>query len=172
MICGERVTLRALEERDVELLRGWRNHPELFGLHFGVLPLSQTEQRRWYDSYSGQSATKVFIIDNEEAEPVGYTLLKDLDHKNRQAEIGIHLDPHAQGQGYGKDAFLTLIRFCFQELNLHRVYLQVFDFNERAAALYRKLGFVEEGRLRECFFTQNAYHDVIQMSLLENEFKR
>lgn len=170
MICGELTTLRALEERDVERLRGWRNHPELMGLHFSDLPVSDIEQKNWYQAYA-TSRTKVFMVESKQDEAAGYVILKDLDHKNRQAEIGIHLDPAHQGKGYGKDAFLSLVRFCFEELNMHRVYLQVFAFNERAAGLYRKLGFVEEGRLRECFFTQGAYQDIIVMSLLDNEFK-
>ncbi|MDP8243337.1 MAG: GNAT family protein [Candidatus Hinthialibacter antarcticus] len=170
MICGEITTLRAIEERDVERLRAWRNHPELMGLHFSDLPVSDIEQNKWYQAYA-TSRTKVFIVDAKQQEAVGYVLLKDLDHKNRQAEIGIHLDPSHQGKGYGKDAFLTLVRYCFAELNLHRVCLQVFAFNERAAGLYRKLGFVEEGRLRECFFTQGAYQDIIVMSVLESEFQ-
>lgn len=170
MISGETTVLRAIEERDVERLRGWRNHPELMGLHFSDLPVADIEQQEWYKAYP-KSNTKVFIVETKQQEAVGYVLLKDLDHKNRQVEIGIHLDPAHHGKGYGKDAFQTLARYCFAELNMHRVYLQVFGFNERAAGLYRKLGFVEEGRLRECFFTQGAYQDIIVMSLLEGEFK-
>ena len=170
MIRGEKFVLRALEEQDVERLRGWRNHPELFGSHFSSFPVSEIAQKRWYEARGADPSNVIFIIDNEERIPVGYTILKDLDHKNRHAEIGLHLDPDFQGQGYGKDAFKTLIRFCFHELNLHRVFLQVFAFNERAFHMYEKLGFREEGRLREAFFTQNRYHDIIVMSLLESEF--
>ena len=104
MICGELTTLRALEERDVERLRGWRNHPELMGLHFSDLPVSDIEQKNWYQAYA-TSRTKVFMVESKQDEAAGYVILKDLDHKNRQAEIGIHLDPAHQGKGYGKDAF-------------------------------------------------------------------
>ena len=170
MIRGQRVTLRALQDGDVEVLRQWRNHPALFPYHFSDLPLAQIEQRRWYEHYSSGGSTIVWIIENEEGTPIGYTLIKNLDHKNRQAEIGLHLDPDFQSRGYGKDAFLTLMRFGFHELNLHRLYLEVFDFNEKAVHMYESLGFVTEGRRRETYFTQNAFHDVIQMSMLDHEF--
>ena len=62
------------------------------------------------------------------------------------------------------------MRFGFHELNLHRLYLEVFDFNEKAVHMYESLGFVTEGRRRETYFTQNAFHDVIQMSMLDHEF--
>ncbi len=169
MIIGEKITLRAIEQRDIETLRQWRNHPELFKYHFRSIPVAEIEQQNWYQNYLN-SSTIVFMIDDEQNNTIGYTLIKDMDQKNRLAEIGLHLDPDYQGKGYGKDAFKTLMRFCFHELNLHRIFLQVHAFNERACKLYETLGFKTEGRLRDAFFTQNAYHDVIVMSMLEDEF--
>lgn len=171
MIQGKRVLLRALEHRDVEQLRMWRNHPELFGYHCSSMLVSEMAQERWAESYGRDTSNILFIIENEENQSIGYTLIKDLDHKNRRAEIGLHLDPTAQGRGYGQEALQTLMRYCFQELNLHRLYLQVFDFNTRALALYEKMGFKTEGRLRDAFYTQNAYHDIVVMSILENELQ-
>jgi UDP-4-amino-4,6-dideoxy-N-acetyl-beta-L-altrosamine N-acetyltransferase len=172
MIRGEKVLLRALEDRDIEHLRIWRNHPDLMKYHFSDLPVSEAGQRRWYQNYSGDSGTIVFIIEDEEQAQIGYTILKNIDHKNRQAEIGLYLDPAQQGKGYGKDAFLVLMRYGFYELNLHRIYLEVFAFNQKAFRMYEKLGFKEEGRLREAFFSQNQYHDIIVMSVLESEFSQ
>ncbi len=169
MICGERIVLRALEERDVEQLRLWRNHPELIGYHCSDIPVSQISQARWYENCASNPKQILFIIEDEENNRIGYTLIKNLDHKNRNAEIGLHLDPSAQGKGYGKEAFQTLIQYCFNELNLHRLYLEVFDFNERAIKLYETLGFQTDGRMREAYFTQGAYCDILIMSLLENE---
>jgi RimJ/RimL family protein N-acetyltransferase len=55
-------------------------------------------------------------------------------------------------------------------MNMHRVYLQVFDFNSRAIALYEQLGFREEGRFRDAVFREGRYCDVVVMSMLESEF--
>lgn len=171
MLRGDRTTLRALQDNDLELLRSWRNHPDLFPLHCSSMLVSQIEQRRWYDHYGSRNETVVFMIEDEEQTAIGYTILKNLDHKNGQAEIGLHIAPERQGKGYGKDAFKTLIRYCFEELNLNRVYLQVFSFNQRAARMYEALGFQHEGRLRECYFSQNAYHDILIMGLLRREYQ-
>ncbi len=170
MLVGKQCFLRALEDHDVELLRQWRNHPELMQYHCSTFPVSQVEQRQWYESYASDRKHHVFMIENADHVPMGYALIRNLDLKNRKAEIGLHLEPSYQGQGYGKDAFLTLIRFCFQELNLHRLFLEVFDFNEKAIRMYENIGFKIEGRYREAYYTQNAYCDLIAMSLLENEF--
>ena len=170
MIQGDKVTLRALNDEDAERLRHWRNHPDIFPYHFTCHYASQIEQRKWYEAYAANHNYYIYIIEDEARESIGYTILKDLDHKNRQAEIGLYLDPKYQGKGYGSDAFRALIRHTFHELNLHRVYLQVIDFNERAIKMYEKLGFKTDGRLRQAYFTQNKYCDIVVMSMLENEF--
>ena len=55
-------------------------------------------------------------------------------------------------------------------MNLHRVDLQVFEFNERAIASYRKVGFREEGRLRQHMYRDGRYWDIIHMGILRHEF--
>ncbi len=171
MLKGNSIYLRALEDKDLETLRYWRNHPDLMPYHCSCLLIPEIGQRRWYETHGADPKNLVFIVENNEQSPIGYTLIKDLDHKNRNAEIGLHLDPAFHGKGYGKDAFNTLIRYCFHELNLHRVHLEVFDFNEPAIRMYQKMGFKQDGRLREAFFTQNRFCDIVVMSLLKNEFE-
>jgi RimJ/RimL family protein N-acetyltransferase len=54
----------------------------------------------------------------------------------------------------------------YNELNLHRVFLKVFTFNERAVKLYEKLGFVTEGKMREALYREGTWHDMM-MSILQ-----
>jgi RimJ/RimL family protein N-acetyltransferase len=56
-------------------------------------------------------------------------------------------------------------------MNMHRVDLEVDESNGRGIACYRKVGFVEEGRLRESRFSRGRYWDTIVMSILEDEFR-
>lgn len=171
MIIGNKVKLRALIEDDIERLRNWRNMPELFLYHFSPFPISQMEQKHWFETYTSGGRQTVFIIETEKELPIGYTLIKDLDHKNQCAEVGLYLSPEFQEQGYGKDAFHTLMKFCFHQLNLHRLMLEVFEFNERAVQMYKKLGFQVEGTLRDAYFCENKFHNILIMSILHDEFK-
>ncbi len=171
MIYGERIKLRALVREDVERLRNWRNLPELFRYHFSPLPLSQMEQERWYENYASGGRQTIFIIETLKEKQIGYTLIKDLDHKNQCAEIGLFLSPEFQEQGYGKDSFKTLMKFCFNELNLHRLMLEVFSFNDRAVQMYKKLGFQVEGTLRDAYFCEGQFHNIVIMSILRDEFE-
>ena len=170
MIAGEKVTLRAIEKRDVELLRSWRNHPEMRKYLFSHMPVSEVQQAGWYERTASDSHNQILMVEDRTGLTVGYVQLSHIDHKNRSVEVGIHLSPEAQGKGYGRDAFRTLMRFAFREMNMHRVYLQVFDFNSRAIALYEQLGFREEGRFRDAVFREGRYCDVVVMSMLESEF--
>ena len=170
MIPGEKVTLRAIEKRDVEFLRSLRNRPDMRKYLASHMPISEIEQAGWYERTASDPHKKVFMVDAPTGETVGYVQLSQIDYKNRSVEVGIHLGPAAQGKGYGRDAFHALMRFAFEEMNMHRVYLYVFDFNERAIGLYEKLGFREEGRLRDSIFQDGRYWDIVVMSILESEF--
>ena len=171
MIPGEKTTLRAMEKRDIELLRNLRNHPDMRRWHCSHMLVSDIEQEEWYERSGTDQRNKIFMVDDLNGNTVGYVQLRNIDYKNRSVEIGIHLGPEAQGKGYGRDAFLLLMRFAFNEMNMHRVYLQVFDFNDRAIKLYEKLGFREEGRFRDVIFQEVRYYDIVQMSILESEFR-
>ena len=76
-----------------------------------------------------------------------------------------------RSKGYGTEALKLLLDYGFNYLNLHSIMLCVMSFNERAIACYKKVGFKEAGRLRENYFLNGKYHDVVYMDILENEFE-
>lgn len=76
------------------------------------------------------------------------------------------------GKGYGSEAIKVLQKFVFEELNLNRLELEVYEYNERAYKSYVKCGFKEEGRYRNKIYKKGKYWDVICMSILKDEFDR
>ena len=83
--------------------------------------------------------------------------------------LGIWIGRPWWGQGYGTDAVRTLCRFGFEHVNLHRVTLEVNADNAQAIRAYTKVGFREEGRLREAMFVHGERMDTVVMGLLEGE---
>ncbi|MFN2157525.1 MAG: GNAT family N-acetyltransferase, partial [Anaerolineae bacterium] len=75
------------------------------------------------------------------------------------------------GKGYGSDAIRTLLRFAFDEMNLHRVQLTVYEDNARAIRAYEKCGFRHEGRLRDAVYRKGRYYDMLLMSVLSGELQ-
>jgi RimJ/RimL family protein N-acetyltransferase len=87
------------------------------------------------------------------------------------AWVGIGIgDPDYWGKGYGTDALRLLVGFGFGQLNLRRISLNVFGYNQRAVKSYLKCGFKEEGRLRQWMLRGGERHDLIFMGILREEW--
>ena len=113
------------------------------------------------------------IVDCATDRLIGRCLLFAVDPTNRSAMLGILIgDKEFQGKGYGQEASRLLLDYAFNLLNLHSVMLGAFSFNERALAVYRKIGFREIGRRREARIIAGKAYDVVEMDLLEDEFRQ
>jgi RimJ/RimL family protein N-acetyltransferase len=87
---------------------------------------------------------------------------------NRSAGMRIFLQD-GFGRGYGSAALQHVLDHAFGQLDLHRVDLEVYEFNERAIHVYQKLGFREEGRLRDALLWEGEFYDAIVMSILSTD---
>ena len=102
----------------------------------------------------------------------GEVVLNELDWTNRSANFRIAISgAENRGKGYGTEATRLVLRHAFDTLGLHRISLEVFDFNPRAQHVYQKLGFVQEGVSRDALFWHGKYHNSIQMSLLAPDYQ-
>ena len=107
----------------------------------------------------------------EEKRIIGELALTDIDARNKNCVFRFSIyKEEDRGRGYGKEAMQLSLQFAFEELDLHRIELTVYEKNNRAHHLYKKLGFVTEGVQREVFYYEDAYHDGIIMSMLEDEY--
>jgi RimJ/RimL family protein N-acetyltransferase len=135
--------------------------------------MSQAAEEQWFEAQLQDDSGHVFVIETlKDGVPIGNLDLHAIDWVNRSAGCGVSICERTYwNQGYGTDALRTLLRFGFEELNLHRVFLQVFDFNERAIRCYEKIGFRHEGRLRQARFVEGRYVDELIMGLLGEEWQ-
>lgn len=176
MIYGDRVRLRHNEKADLPHYVAWLNDPETrAGINL-FLPLSQAEEERWFEEMMEKDPIeRPFAVDVREGDGwshVGSCGLFGFNHRSRSAELGIFIGAKERwGEGIGADTMRTLMRHGFTTLNLNRIFLRVFDFNERAFHLYRSLGFTEEGRLRQNAYFEGQYHDTLLMGMLRTEWE-
>jgi len=91
---------------------------------------------------------------------------------HRHLTLGISLAPGFRGRGYGGEAINWGLDWAFRYAGVHRVSLSAFSYNENALKLYRKLGFVEEGREREAIYHLRAWHNIVLFSMLEHEWEK
>lgn len=110
-----------------------------------------------------------FIIEKDN-EILGLVELVEIDLIHRNAEFQIIIDPNYQGKGYAYTVTLLAMKYAFQVLNLHKLYLIVDKENAKAIHIYKKAGFTVEGELKEEFFTGGQYRDVLRMCVFQQEF--
>jgi diamine N-acetyltransferase len=177
MIYGNRIRLRSIERSDLERFVQWMNDPDVIDGLSLYLPLSTIEEERWFERVLERpQAERPLMIEARMADdnwlPIGTTGYFDFDWRVRSAELGISIGDKSQwDQGFGTEALSLWLKHGFETLNLNRIYLRVFDFNQRAIRVYEKIGFVHEGRQREGMYKHGRYVDVLMMSVLRSEWE-
>lgn len=176
-IYGDRIMLREYQKEDIDNIRKWCNNPiitqKLSDIFLYPHTLKQSENFLQMMLESGSSSTKGFVIaEKETGKYIGQIDLINIDWKNRTSLLGIVIgEEDNQGKGYGQEAIKVLQKFVFEELNLHKLELEVHEYNEKAYKCYKKCGFVEEGRKRENFYINGKYTDTIFMGILKREYE-
>jgi len=101
----------------------------------------------------------------------GFVSLRMSSPKNRDADLGIAVQPRWWGRGFGTEAVQWIVDYAFNNLALHRVTLEVVDGNDRAVSLYKKVGFKEEGRSRQSVWFEGRWVDYVSMGILDHEWR-
>ena len=131
-------------------------------------------ETKWYEGLSADKDQYSFAIETiEEEKYIGGCGVNSVDWKNSIAVIGIFIgDKNYWDKGYGTDAMKILVKFIFEQMNINKVKLNVYGFNERAIRCYEKCGFKKEGTLRQEIFRDGKYHDEYIMGILKEEYYR
>lgn len=172
-IKGKFVTLRAIEEEDLELMREMLNDPEIENLVIGwSFPVSKYQQKQWYENNINNSNNLRFIIETENDGAIGLATLTDIDWKNRRAYHGIKLaNRTSRSKGVGTDVVMAIMRYAFNELQLNRLDGNWFENNIASANLYTKCGWKVEGKLRNCIYKNGEYRDLIVVGVLKEDYE-
>ncbi|UCB51702.1 MAG: GNAT family N-acetyltransferase [Candidatus Zixiibacteriota bacterium] len=175
MIEGKKVRIRAIEKTDIDEIMKWVNDREVMDNLIMRYPVSRYQEEKWIEKAldDPNPRNKVFALETKDGVYLGGIGLHRIDWENRSAEVGIVIgNKEYWNKGYGSDSMMTLLEFAFDRMNLHRVYLKVYDFNLRGIKSYEKCGFRREGVLRHDLYVNGEYHDSIIMGILRDEFKK
>lgn len=174
MYTGTKVKLREYRKEDVPQALAYMNDPEVKRLLTPGIPFLYTleDELKWYDGLSAMKDTYNFAIETlEDQRYIGGCGINSVDWKNSLVVVGIFIgDKNYWGKGYGTDAMRVLIKFIFEQMNIRKIKLNVYAFNERAVKSYEKCGFVKDGTLRQEIFRDGKYHDEYIMSILRDEY--
>lgn len=176
MIYGDGVRLRAVEREDIPNFVRWFNDPEIQSYILMYRPMSTADEERWFEDLPNRKDDFVFALEalvDDRWVHIGSIGLHHIDWKDSTCTFGIALgEKEYWSRGYGTKATRAILRYAFDELNLHRVELEVFEYNPRAIRCYEKAGFRHEGVRRQVHFHKGQYHDALRMGILRDEFNQ
>jgi RimJ/RimL family protein N-acetyltransferase len=163
------VSLRTARPSDQATLERLRADPEID--HFMGVD-GPASALLWRHVFLGDQSGALadLVVADAEGRPIGLVSLWDRTIPHEAAEISIWLGQGYRNAGFGTEALRLSLRYAFDQLKLHKVYLRVLDFNARAVRAYEKSGFKVEGTLREEMRVDGAWHDLIYMGVLAGEF--
>jgi RimJ/RimL family protein N-acetyltransferase len=176
LFTGSLVKLTTAEPGDAEAFAKWSTDPIYMQRAYSgpAYPVPKSQYEDWDKSFSCNAGEEYqFRLRTvEDNRLIGKASLYGISWTDRKATLAIAIgDETDRGKGYGSEAIRLLLRYGFEELNLNRVSLWVFEYNRRAMRLYEKLGFKHEGRLRQDSFHQGRYWDNVQMAMLREEWE-
>jgi RimJ/RimL family protein N-acetyltransferase len=170
---GQLVRLGALLPEHFEELQMWEDDPDLQRLLDSepIRPWTPARREDLYRHFQKDNRFPFAIFTIADDRLIGQCVLFRQDVRNRFGRMGIVIGaPRNRGRGYGTDALRILANYGFNELNLHRLEIEVFAFNEAAIRSYEKVGFKREVTKRQALYRDGTYHDVLIMGLLRQEW--
>ena len=173
-----RIKLEPFTEADIDRLIAWIPSPEFLAQWTGPAfdyPLDRAQlTRHLAQARKEEHSCLIFkAVLPETGDTIGHGELTRIDSKNLSAALArILVGPsELRGDGIGEGIVRSLLRIAFDDLSLHRVALNVFDFNLSATRCYEKAGFRLEGVQRESCKVGNKYWNMCIMSILEHEYR-
>lgn len=188
MIAGKKIVLKAIEENNIEWMRKQRNLPEMRKYYREWKEISKDQQRWWYtDRGNNMNQNHVYFeihalnkndyckeskyyVRGADESLIGCTGLHYVDWRLRSAEFGVFIAKDVKGKGLGVDALRTLFDYGFKEMNLHKIWAEVYNNNIALDVYTKGLGMKEDGVLRDSYFCDGKYGNSTMLSVLENEW--
>jgi RimJ/RimL family protein N-acetyltransferase len=142
----------------------------------------KTEQKASRDGFVGLESLadhEKFLADEDirhliietERRPVGYVILAGLKDVHENIELK-RIVVAEKGMGFGRKAVQMVKKMAFEELNANRLWLDVFDSNDRARRLYESEGFMVEGVWRKSVKSEDGRKSLVFMSILKDEYRK
>jgi RimJ/RimL family protein N-acetyltransferase len=173
------IRLAYFTPEDFQLLINWIDNEDLLlnwaGSQFRF-PLNG-KKLDWYIKDTNdfeKSDTLVYkAVDDETGQTVGHISLSVINRQNGSARITRVLVGNSaeRGKGIGEQIIKAMLKIGFEEIGLHRMSLGVYDFNEQGVRCYKKCGFNVDGVLRDIKKHGDTYWSLMEMSILENEYR-
>ncbi|HUH03475.1 MAG TPA: GNAT family protein [Kofleriaceae bacterium] len=168
------VRLRPVGEADVDDILGWVNDREIVGnlASFSGTPFSREDEVAYVRAMMASNVDRVFsVLAADDGRYVGQIGIHQIFWRSRVGRLSLVIGSKDEwGKGFGSAAIARILDLAFGHEELHKIWLMVFRTNERSRRTYERAGFTVEGTLREEYFHDGAWHDMVRMSMLSHEW--
>ena len=165
----DRIYLRPITDADTEMVLNWRNSAVVKQRFIYRKDITPEAHQTWMDTKVKTGKVAQFIICLQAPhKPIGSVYMQNIDHTHKNAEYGIFIgEADELGKGYGTDAAKLAVRYAFEELKLHKLYLRVLADNERAIRSYQHAGFEIEAIMKDEIYLDGKFCDVTRMAIIQ-----
>jgi len=159
---------RRLEVSDVKHIMTWVNDPEVVKnlQHFSKKFIEKDELSYVKKILNSRNDFVFSFFDKKTKEYVGQAGIHQISWENKLARLSIIITKNQWNKGYAQEILPFLVNYGFKKIKLHKIWLMHWKENKKAGHLYKKLGFQKEGVLKDEYFWQGKYHDMVRMSII------
>lgn len=171
------VFLRALTMDDLDLTYKWHSDPTLYQTLVGPYRfVSRSAEQKWLQKkvqYNDKEINLMICLE-ENALPIGMISVREIDWFTRCGYLaGIFIsESDFRGKGYGEECLSLMIKHCFMDLGLNRLYAHILKDNQASLRVFEECGFVKEGILIQHAFKEGEFKDVILVGLCVDRYKK
>jgi len=165
-----KLLFRKIKENDLEMILNWRTMPEVSAYMYTDFEPDMERQREWFKQINNDPTRMDWIITVDD-EDVGLASLVRIDRVNKRCEWAYYLgSPNVRGKGVGKNVELNILEYVFETLGLNKLCCEVFVSNDKVIRIHEKYGSVVEGTRREQVYKNGAFHDIVEMGILRENW--
>ena len=161
--------LRPIDDSELELIRSWRNTPDVRANMYNRHEIAEEEHRAWWARCSQSSDREYFMYALSDV-PLGVVGFTAIDRVNSNSLWGFYASPEAP-KGTGVRMLFLAAECLFSDFGLHKIYSEVLDFNISSIKLHQRLGFQVEGVFRHQHKVDGSYVDIYRLGLLAEEWR-
>ncbi|TQR17383.1 UDP-4-amino-4,6-dideoxy-N-acetyl-beta-L-altrosamine N-acetyltransferase [Psychrobacillus vulpis] len=164
------VKLKDVTENDLPLLFKWRNQEFIREVMYNSGIISWEQHIQWFQGLKNNDnkTTKIFYFDSV---PYGVLNITNIDSKNNSCEWGFYIGNSEAPKGMGTILGFTSLNYIFREMKIRKISAEVLDYNIKSIHFHLKLGFTQEGKLREHILRNDTYLDILLYGLFASEWE-
>jgi RimJ/RimL family protein N-acetyltransferase len=166
------VKLRKISVTDIEKIRNWRNSDLIKNVSFNRSFISTEMQKKWFENVKLMDSQLHWIITVDGVD-AGYAAVKNIDLDNERCEFASLYIGEEQFllNGIGALSEYKVIDYLYSTYpKINKIYCEVLDFNKKVIQLHKKFGFVIEGELKQHYFINGQFNNVILLALFKNNW--